>query len=149
MRIDKDIYATVADFFLEDEEGVKALDPEILLQQIEERLVTMDQAEQKRLRFELAMQTVEENVWSYKNRLQLHYREAHVQKEAEFVEVYQKGVYNKELRKLLMLHEPPLTSIEDLKAATQHYQTQLIIYADITPDVEPSAIAGLGGMHYG
>ena len=48
-----------------------------------------------------------------------------------------------------MLHELPLTSIEDLKAATQHYRTQLIIYAEITPDVEPSAIAGLGGMQYG
>ena len=65
------------------------------------------------------------------------------------MEVYRKGVYNKELRKLLMLHDPPLTSNEYLKAATQHYRTQLLIYADITPDVEPSAIAGLGGMQYG
>ena len=60
--------------------------------------------------------------------------------------MYRKGVYNKELRKLLMLHKLPLTSIEDLKAATQHYQTQLIIYAEITPDIEPSTIAGLGGI---
>ena len=84
---------------------------------------------------------MEENPWSYENRLQFYYKEAHVQDEAEFVEVYRKGVYNKELRKLLMLHELPLTSIEDLKAATQHYRTQLIIYMEITPDMEPSAIA--------
>ena len=64
------------------------------------------------------------------------------------MEVYRRGVYNQELRKLLMLHNPPLTSIESLKAAAQHYQTQLLIYKEITPDIEPSAIAGLGGMQY-
>ena len=79
----------------------------------------------------------------------MYYREAHIQDETEFVEVYRRGVYNKELRKLLMLHNPPLTSIKCLKTAVQHYQTQLLIYAEITPDIEPSAIAGLGGMQYG
>ena len=64
------------------------------------------------------------------------------------MEVYRRGVYNQELRKLLMLHNPPLTSIESLKAVAQHYQTQLLIYAEITLDIEPSTIAGKGGMPY-
>ena len=79
----------------------------------------------------------------------MYYREAHIQDETEFVEVFRRGVYNKELRKLLMLNNPPLSSIKCLKAVVQHYQTQLLIYAKITPDIEPSAIAGLGGMQYG
>ena len=41
-RLDKNVYATVASLFPEDEEEIKALYPKILLQQIEERLVTMD-----------------------------------------------------------------------------------------------------------
>ena len=67
LRMDKDVYTTVTSFFPEDEEEIEALDPKTLLQQIEERLVTMDQVEQKRLRFKLAKQTVEENPWSYEN----------------------------------------------------------------------------------
>ena len=66
-RLDKDLYATVSSFFPEDKEEIEALDPKILLQQIEERLMTTDQVEQKRLRFKLAKQTVEENLWSYEN----------------------------------------------------------------------------------
>ena len=67
MRLDKDAYPIVASFFPDDEEGFKVLDPKILLQQIEERLVTTDQVEQKRLRFKLAKQALEENPWSYEN----------------------------------------------------------------------------------
>ena len=66
-RLDKGVYATVTSFFPDDEEGFEALDPKILLQQIEERLVTTDQVEQKRLRFKLAKQALEENLWSYEN----------------------------------------------------------------------------------
>ena len=93
-RLDKDVYATMTSFFPDDEEGFEALDPKILLKQIEERLVTMDQAEQKRLRFKLAKQALEESPLSYKNRLQMYYREAHIQDKTEFVEVYRWGVYN-------------------------------------------------------
>ena len=67
MRLDKDVHATVVNLFPEDEEGLAALDPEILLQEIEERLVTTDQTEQKRLRFELAKQVLEEDPWKYEN----------------------------------------------------------------------------------
>ena len=89
-----------------------------------------------------------EDPWTYKNRLQSYYDEAHLQDEKQFVEVYTRGIYNKELRKLLMLHEPPLTSTESLKVAKQYYITQLLIYAETTPDAEPATIAGLGGMQY-
>ena len=67
MRLDKDVHATVVNLFPEDEEGLAALDPEILLQQIEERLVTTDQTKQKRLRFKLAKQVLEEDLWKYEN----------------------------------------------------------------------------------
>ena len=148
-RLGKEVYPYIASFFPDDEAGFEALDPKILLQQIEQRLVTMDQAKQKRLRFKLAKQTLEENPWNYKNRLQMYYKEAHIQDKTEFMEVFRRGVYNKELRKLLMLHNPQITSIECLKTVVQHYQTQLLIYAEISPDIEPSAIAGLGAMQYG
>ena len=55
-RLRANTYATVTSFFPDDEEGFEALDPKILLQQIEERLVTTDQAEQKKLSFKLAKQ---------------------------------------------------------------------------------------------
>ena len=123
MRLDKDVHARVVNLFPKDKEGLAALDPEILLQQIEERLVTTDQTEQKRLRFESPKQVLEEDPWKYKNQLQRFYDEAHVQDQTEFMEVYRRGIYNQELRKLLMLHKLPLTSIESLKAAAQHYHT--------------------------
>ena len=64
------------------------------------------------------------------------------------MDVYRRGIYNNELRKLLMLHDPPFTSIDCLKTAVQHYQTKLLIYAERTPDIDPSAMAGLGAMQY-
>ena len=53
-RLDSDIQAIVVDLLPEDEEEFVAQKPEALLQQIEERLVNMDQAEHRRLRFKLA-----------------------------------------------------------------------------------------------
>ena len=53
-RLDSDIQATVEDLLPEDEEEFVARRPEALLQQIEERLVNMDQEEHRRLRFDLA-----------------------------------------------------------------------------------------------
>ena len=129
-RLDQDVHATVVNLFPENKEEFAALDLEILLRQIEERLVTTDQTEQKRLRFELAKQVLEEDPRTYQSRLQRYYDEAHIQNETQFVEVYTRGVCNEELRKLLMLQELPLTSIESLKAATQYYLTQLWIYME-------------------
>ena len=91
-RLDQDVHATVVNLFPENEEEFAALDPKILLQQIEERLVTTDQTEQKRLQFELAKQVLEEDPWTYKNRLQRYYDEAHLQDEKQFIEVYTRGV---------------------------------------------------------
>ena len=48
-RLNEDVYQTITSFFPDDEAGFKALDPKDLLKQIEERLVTRDQIEQKRL----------------------------------------------------------------------------------------------------
>ena len=42
----------------------------------------------------------------------MYYKEAHIQDKTKIVEVYRRGVYNKELRKLLMLHNLLLTSIK-------------------------------------
>ena len=69
-------------------EDFAALDLEVLLRQIEERLITTDQAEQRRLRFELAKQVLEENPWTYENRLQRYYDEAHIEDEKQFVDTF-------------------------------------------------------------
>ena len=44
------------------------------------------------------------------------------------------------------MHNLPLATIESLKAATQYYIKQLLIYIETTSDREPVTIAGLGEM---
>ena len=66
-RLDPDVHATVVDLLPKDEEEFVARKLEALFQQIEERLVTTDQTEQRRLHFELAKQRLEEHPWTYKN----------------------------------------------------------------------------------
>ena len=117
-RLDQDVHVIVVNLFPENAEELAALDPEVLLQQIEERLITTDQTEQRRLRFKLAKQVLEKNPWTYENCLQRYYDEAHLQDEKQFVDIFTRGVYNKELWKLLLLHELPLTSIEPMKKVT-------------------------------
>ena len=46
-RLDSDIHATVIDLFPKDKEEFVARKPEAIFQQIEERLVKMDQAEHR------------------------------------------------------------------------------------------------------
>ena len=58
-------------------------------------------------------------------------------------------MYDKALEELLRMHKPLLVTIESLKTEIQYYVTQLLIYAETTPDAEPATIAGLGGMRYG
>ena len=65
-RLDSDIHDTVVNLLPQDKEELVARKPEALFQQIKERLVNMDQAEHRRLRFELAKQRVEEDPWTYK-----------------------------------------------------------------------------------
>ena len=64
------------------------------------------------------------------------------------MDIYKKGIYNNNLRKLLILNDPPFTSINDLKMAVHHYQMRLLKYAKSTPDIDPSATAGLGTMQH-
>ena len=80
-----------------------------------------DQLEYKKLRFELARQKSTANPWKFEHCLTSYYRAAQVNDEVKFVEVYKKGIFNDDLRKLLLLHNPALTTIPDLKAAIQRY----------------------------
>ena len=60
-RLDPDIQVTVVDLLPEDKEEFVVRKPEALLQQIKERLVNMDQAEHRRLHFDLAQKRVKED----------------------------------------------------------------------------------------
>ena len=73
---------------------------------------------------------------------------AEINNEARFVDIYKKGIYNNELRKLLLLHELPLTTIVELKAAVHRYQTNLLKYARSMPSLATSATAGLGTLQH-
>ena len=57
------------------------------------------------------------------------------------MDVYKKGIYDSKLRELLLLHEPPLTTMVEVKTAVHLYQTRLLRLARSTPDIEPSAVA--------
>ena len=73
---------------------------------------------------------------------------AQINNETRFVDVYKKFVYNNNLRKLLILHKPPLTLIKELKGAVHHYQMSLLKYTRSTPHIAPSTTAGLGTMQH-
>ena len=73
---------------------------------------------------------------------------AQINNETRFVDVYKKFVYNNNLRKLLILHKPPLTLIKELKVAVHHYQMSLLKYTRSTLHIAPSTTAGLGTMQH-
>ena len=148
-RLDSDIHATVVNLLPQDKEELVAWKPEALFQQIKERLVNMDQAEHRRLRFELAKQRMEEDPLTYESRVRRYYEKTPLKDEEQFIKKYTRSVYNKALGKLLTMHKLLLVTIESLKIEIQYYVTQLLIYAETTPDAEPATIAGLGGMRYG
>ena len=75
-----------------------------------------------------------------------YYRGAQINNEACFVEFYIKGILNDDLRKFLLLHNPVLTTIPDLKAAIQRYQTSILKYDRSTPSLAATATTGLGAM---
>ena len=64
------------------------------------------------------------------------------------MDIYKKGVYNNELRKLLLLHDPPLTTMDALKAAVHRYQMSLLRFARTTPNLPTSMMAGLGTLQH-
>ena len=69
MLIENNIYQTVWDLILEEQRNLEALNPDDLLDQIEERLITTDQLKYKRLQFEVAKQKESEDLWQFENRL--------------------------------------------------------------------------------
>ena len=124
-RLDSDIQATVVDLLREDEEELVTRKPEVLLQQIKDRLGNMNPEEHQRLRFDLAKQQMEEDLEIYKDRLHKYYEEALLQDEVKFVEKYVYSVYNKVMGELLKTHKPRLTTIEALGKEIPYYVTQL------------------------
>ena len=91
----------------------------------------------------MAHQKSTENPWKFKHCLSTYYSAAQIIDEARFVKIYIKGIFNDDLRKLLLLHNPALTTILDLKAAIQRYQTSLLMYARSTPSLPATATLGL------
>ena len=47
------------------------------------------------------------NRCKFKNMLLSYYRVAQINDKKRFTEIYKKGIYDNELRKMLILHEPP------------------------------------------
>ena len=99
------------------------------------------------MQIELTKQTLSKNPWKYENHLLSYYRSAQINDEARFVDIYKKGIYN-ELRKLLLVHEPLLTTMVDLKVAVHCYQTNLLKYARSTASLATSATTGLGTLQH-
>ena len=60
--LDDSTYQTGASFVLDNYEDLGNMDPAVLLQRIETRLVTADQLEYKRIRFQLAKQTLRNSI---------------------------------------------------------------------------------------
>ena len=81
--MDEDLYQTIASFIPEIYGDLGNLNPTELLQHIETRLVTTDQMEFKRMRFELA-----KHLLSY-------YRSMQINDKGRFVDLYKKDIYNK------------------------------------------------------
>ena len=98
------------------------------------------------MQFEMAKKTSSENPWKYENCLLSYYRSLQINDEARFMDIYKNGIYNNKLRKLLLLHEPPLTMMVKLKAAVHHYQMNLLKHARSMPSLVTSTTAGLGTL---
>ena len=64
------------------------------------------------------------------------------------MEIYKKGIHSNELRKLMLMHNPPLITMATLKAAVQGYQTSLLKYARTLTNPPASATMGLGTLQY-
>ena len=63
-------------------------------------MVTVDQLEFKKMRFELVRQKAMENPCKYEHRLTTYYRAAQINNKECFMEILRKGVFNDNLRKL-------------------------------------------------
>ena len=102
-RMENNIYQMVWDLIPEEQRDLEALNPDDLLDQIEERLITTDQLEYKRLQFEVAKQKESKDLWQFENRLHYLQKQAKIKEDARFVETYKKGILNNKLRERLMI----------------------------------------------
>ena len=90
--LDKNVYQTVASFVPNNYDNLGNLEPTVLRQCIQTRLVNADHVEYKKMQFELAKQTSSENQWKYKNRLLSYYRSTQIKDESRFVAISKKDV---------------------------------------------------------
>ena len=96
--MDNNIHQVVKDLIPEERRNLEALNPDDLLDRIEERLITADQLQYKRLQFEVAKQKESEDLWQFENRLHYLQKQAKIKEDAWFVETYKKGILNNKLR---------------------------------------------------
>ena len=80
--MENNIYQTVRDLILEERRNLEALNPHDLLDRIEEKLITADQLEYKRLQFEVANQKESEDLWQFENRLHYLQKQAKIREDA-------------------------------------------------------------------
>ena len=79
-RMENNIYQTVEDLILEERRELEVLNPNDLLDQIEERLITADQLKYKRLQFEVSKQKESKSLWQFENRLHYLQKQANITK---------------------------------------------------------------------
>ena len=145
-RMENNIYQTVQDLIPKEQRNLKALNPDDLLDQIEERLITADQLEYKRLQFEVAKQKESEDLWQFENRLHYLQKQAKITEDTRFVKTYKKGILNNKLRERLMVRDPPITTKAELKQAVAHAQIRILQYAMTFNNPPAAATAGLGSI---
>ena len=134
------------DLISEGRRDLEALNPDNLLDRIEERLITADQLEYKRLQFEVAKQKESKDLWQFENRLHYLQKQAKIKEDSRFIKTYKKGIINNKLREKLMIQDPPITTKAKLKQVVAHAQDGIMQYAR-TFDKPPVAVtADLGSL---
>ena len=146
-RMENNIYQMVRDLILEERRNLEALNPDDLLDQIEERLITADQLKYKRLQFEVAKQKESEDLWQFENRLHYLQKQAKIKEDARFIETYKKGILNNKLRERLMIQNPPITTKAELKQAVAHAHVGILQHARTFNNPAAAVTAGLGSHH--
>ena len=145
-RMDNNIHQAVKDLISEGQRNLEALNPDNLLDQIEERLITADQLEYKRLQFEVAKQKESKDLWQFENRLHYLQKQAKIKEDSRFVETYKKGIINNKLREKLMIRDPPITTKAELKQAVAHAQVGILQYARTFNNPPAAVTVGLGSL---
>ena len=79
-------------------------------------------------------------------RLLKYYAEAGFQEESTFIKKYVESTCNQGLKGLLETCVPPMTTIEAMDKAVQHYTEQLQRYVEAAPNANPRLLAGLGKL---